>query len=262
MPAYLKEIGLTAFEYQCGRGVNIKADKAQLLGERCREAGIAVSLHAPYYISLSGTDEAKRLKSLDYILQSAEAVNHMGGNRIVVHTGSASKITREQAMSLAADTVLRALRHLDEHGLGSVHICLETMGKVGQLGTLDEVIELCRLDDRLLPCTDFGHLNARTLGGLSEYRDFEAVFDAIEDRLGENRMRVMHVHFSKIAYTQAGEKMHLTFEDTEYGPEFGPVAELSVKKHCHPVFICESAGTQAEDALTMMRIYESLRHMQ
>jgi deoxyribonuclease-4 len=257
MPDYLSAMGLTAYEYQCGRGVNISDQKARLIGERFREKGIAISLHAPYYISLSGTEEAKRLKSIDYILQSAKAVSHMGGNRIVVHSGSASKITRQAAMELAADTVTRALKHLDDHGLGHVHICLETMGKIGQLGTLEEVLTLCQIDERLLPCIDFGHLNARTLGGLKCYEDYEVVFEATENALGIDRLRRMHVHFSKIAYTKAGEQAHLTFEDSQYGPDFGPVAELTYKKSCRPVFICESAGTQAEDALTMMRMYQA-----
>lgn len=130
------------------------------------------------------------------------------------------------------------------------------MGKINQLGTLDEVLTLCALDERMIPCIDFGHLNARTFGGLKTFEDFKAVFDAIESRLGLSRLREYHAHFSKIQYTdKGGEKCHLTFADTVYGPDFEPLAELTVQKNCHPVIICESAGTQAEDAKTMKEIY-------
>jgi len=164
VPEYIVKMGLDAFEYQCGRGVNIGEDKAVALGKIAAEKSVALSLHAPYYISMSSVEEQKRLNSIRYILDSARAVNFMGGNRIVVHTGSCSKISREEALSLATDTMKLAINALDSEGLGNVRICPETMGKINQLGTLEEVIALCKLDERLLPCIDFGHLNARTLG--------------------------------------------------------------------------------------------------
>ncbi len=259
VPEYLEKMGLDAFEYQCGKGVNIGLEKAKLLGEKAKEKGIALSLHAPYYISMSSLEEQKRLNSVKYILDSAAAVNAMGGNRIVVHTGSCGKIPREYALELAIDTMKIAIKALDDNGLSNIRICPETMGKINQLGTLEEVLALCELDERLLPCIDFGHLNARTLGGLKTFADFEAIFDAIENRLGVSRLREFHSHFSKIEYTTGGEKKHLTFSDNVFGPDFEPVMELTAKKNCCPTFICESDGTQAEDAKLMKNYYQELR---
>ncbi len=259
MPEYLERMGLNAFEYQCGRGVRITREAAQELGERSREKGITLSLHAPYFISLSSLEEEKREKSIEYILQSATAADAMGADRIVVHSGSCSKITRQQAMELARDTLRRAAQTLDQNGLGHVHICPETMGKINQLGDLQEVLSLCQVDERFLPCIDFGHLNARTLGGLQTEEDFGKVFEAIENQLGIDRLRSFHSHFSKIEYTEnGGEKRHLTFSDTVYGPDFEPMIEWIVRKNCSPTVICESAGTQAEDALAMRQHYQSL----
>lgn len=251
-------MGLNAFEYQCGRGVNIGLEKAAELGRLAQEKGIALSLHAPYYISMSSVEEEKRNNSVNYILASAQVVHAMGGNRIVVHTGSCGKISREQALELAKDTMKKAIAALDSAGLSNIHICPETMGKLNQLGTLEEVLELCRLDERLIPCIDFGHLNARTLGGLKKFEDYKAVFEAIENTLGLDRLRQYHAHFSKIEYTAGGEKKHLTFEDTVFGPDYEPVLELTLQKQCSPVIICESAGTQAEDAKTMKDYYTGL----
>ena len=258
VPEYVVKMGLDHFEYQCGRGVNIGEEKARKLGELAKEKGITLSLHAPYYISMSSVEEAKRLNSLNYILSSARAVDWMGGDRIVVHTGSCGKISREEALKLAKDTMRLSLAAIDEAGLGHVHICPETMGKVNQLGTLYEVMELCKLDERLIPCIDFGHLNAREQGWFKSLEDFERVFDTIENELGADRLRVFHSHFSKIEYTTGGEKKHLTFEDKVYGPDFEPVMEIVARKKSSPVFVCESDGTQAEDAKAMKDYYLSL----
>ncbi len=259
MPEYLERMGLNAFEYQCGRGVRITKEAAQELGRLSREKGITVSLHAPYFISLSSLEEEKREKSVEYILQSAAAADAMGANRIVVHSGSCSKISRLQALELAKDTLRRAVAALDQNGLGHIHICPETMGKINQLGDLEEVLSLCQVDERFLPCIDFGHLNARTLGGLKTEEDFGKVFEAMENRLGTERARSFHAHFSKIEYTEnGGEKRHLTFEDAVYGPDFEPMVQWIIRKNGSPTVICESAGTQAEDALAMRRYYQSI----
>lgn len=258
VPEYILRMGLDCFEYQCGRGVNIGNEKAEQLGKIAKESNISLSLHAPYYISMSSVEEEKRLNSVNYILASARAVNAMGGNRIVVHTGSCGKISREQALELAKDTMKIAINALDNEGLSHIHICPETMGKVNQLGTLDEVLELCLIDERLIPCIDFGHLNARDLGILKSFSDYENIFIAVRDKLGSDRLKNFHSHFSKIEYTSGGEKKHLTFEDKVYGPDFEPVMELTYKYGCNPIFICESAGTQAEDAKAMKDYYLSL----
>lgn len=255
VPEYIERIGLDAFEYQCGRGVNVGEQKAREFGSLAAEKGITVSLHAPYYISMSSVDEEKRLNSVGYILQSAKAVDFMGGNRIVVHTGSCGKLDRAEALRLASDTMRLALDALDNEGLGHIHICPETMGKINQLGDLNEVMALCEIDERLIPCIDFGHLNARTLGKVNSAEAFEAVIYEIGNRLGEYRMKHFHSHFSKIEYTAGGEKKHLTFEDSIYGPEFEPLMELLVKYGCEPTIICESDGTQSEDALAMKKYY-------
>lgn len=259
VPEYIVKMGLDCYEYQCGRGVNIGEEKAKELGIKAKEAGISLSLHAPYYISMSSVEEEKRLNSINYILASAKAVNAMGGDRIVVHTGSCGKITREHALELALDTMKKAIDALDNEGLSHIHICPETMGKVNQLGTLNEVLKLCQLDERLIPCIDFGHLNARDLGILKTTEDFENIFTSIKNALGTDRLKAFHSHFSKIEYTTGGEKRHLTFEDRVFGPNFEPVMELTYKYGCDPTFICESAGTQAEDAKTMKDYYSSLK---
>ena len=255
---YVRRFGLTAYEYQCGRGVRLSDDTAETFLREAPAADVRLSIHAPYFISLSSVDPEKRDNSIGYILESARAAERIGADRIVVHTGSATKISREEALALAADTLSRAQRALDDEQLGGVHICPETMGKLGQLGTLEEVLELCRLDERMIPCIDFGHLNARTQGSLRTEADFLQLFEQVENVLGTERARCFHVHFSKIEYTSKGESKHLTFEDTLYGPEFEPLCEVLVRKNAAPTIICESSGTQAEDARYMAQVYKNM----
>ncbi len=253
--AVLAGMGLEAYEYQCNKGVKIKREMAQKLGETAREADIALSVHAPYYINIATPDEDNREKSIDYILQTLFAAHHMGATRIVVHSGACGKLSRAAALEYAKKTLLLAQARADECGLSHIHICPETMGKLGQLGSLDEVMQLCRLDERFLPTIDFGHLYTRSLGTLSTYSDFAQVFDTIENRLGHERLKVFHSHFSRMEFTKGGEKKHHTYADTQYGPDFEPIAELIYKKNLSPVIICESRGTQAEDARILKNIY-------
>ncbi len=253
-PEWVVQNGLGAYEYQCGKGVKISFEAARKLGERAKTAGVALSVHAPYYISLSSTEAEKRDKSIDYILKTLDVAKAMGAKRIVVHSGTAGAITRREAMELAKDTLVRSLDAAKSAGYGDILICPETMGKVKQLGSVDEVAELCLLDERLLPTIDFGHVNSMTLGGLKTMADYERVFDVLANKLGKWRAENFHAHYSRIEYTNAGEKKHHRFDETEFEPEFDPIAEIIAKRNLSPTIICESRGTQTRDAAQMQKI--------
>jgi len=256
---YLSEFGLTAFEYQAGRGVKIGPDRAKQLGDVLADKNIQVSIHAPYFISMSSLEEEKRLNSVNYILQSARALDAMGGRRIIFHSGSCGKTTRREALSKAMNTMELIVHAMDDNGFGHMTLCPETMGKVNQLGSLDEVLSLCTVDKRILPCIDFGHLNARDGGIIKGKDDYLRIIDRMAERLKDDRFMYFHSHFSKIEYTTGGEKRHLTFRDTVWGPEFEPLMDVVYENNLSPVFICESAGTQTEDARAMKLYYEALK---
>lgn len=255
-PAWLKEVGLDAYEYEAGNGIAAGEAALREIGEAAKEHGILMSLHTPYFISLSGVDPEKRLKSIDYIEKSLWAAELIGADTIVIHCGSAGKISREEAMHLSADTLFKML---DKLGDTNISFGIETMGKQNQLGTLDEVIELCKADARLAPVVDFGHLNARDCGNIFVTADdYRRVFDKVANALGDDKAKYMHCHFSKIEWTDKGEKRHLTFADTVYGPDFEPLMEAIAREKLCPRIISESAGTQSEDALAMKNYYKSL----
>ena len=255
-PQWLSSIGLDAYEYEAGNGLAAGPSTLAEIGRRAYECGIKMSYHTPYFISLSGVVEEKRLKSIDYIRQSIEAARLLGASTIVVHCGSCAKISRDEAMRLASDTLVRAAASINTYG---IKIGLETMGKINQLGTLDEVLELCRIDSCFVPVVDFGHLNARDLGGVFKSADdYLRVFDKISNKMDSFIAENLHCHFSKIEYTSAGEKKHLTFEDDVFGPAYEPFVEAIVKGRLSPTVICESAGTQSRDSLTMKTLYSSM----
>lgn len=253
-PRWLHEMGLNAYEYQCGRGVNIGEETARKIAAQAALHDIAMSLHAPYYINLSNRDEERVQKNIGYVLASCQAATWLGADRIVVHTGGVGKQSRTKAFENTKENVRDILNAVEQAGYTTT-ICLETMGKQSVIGSAEEIFELVALDDRLLPCIDFGHLNARTCGKCSTEEEFAQVLDLMENTIGTERARVFHSHFSHIEYGPKGEVRHLTFADEQYGPDFAPLAKLIAQRSWTPRFICESAGTQAEDAKQMMDMY-------
>ncbi len=256
-PLWLRELGLDCYEYQCGKGVNIREDTARRLGQAAREQGISLSLHAPYFINLANPDPESLRKTTGYILAACQAADWMGAARVVVHTGALMKRTRREALDIALASMKEVLRAWEGEGYSHIALCPETMGKINQLGDLTEVLELCQLDDRLIPCVDFGHLYARTLGELTGADACRAMLDEMAAALGEERASRFHSHFSQIEFTpKGGEKCHRTFDDNGgFGPDPAPLMAEVARRGWSPTFICESAGTQAGDALTMKGLY-------
>ena len=258
-PAWVKDFGLDAYEYEAGRGVPGSIKTFEALGEAAKETGIKLSIHAPYFISLSSVEEEKRKNSSKYILDSANALKIMGGKTIVIHAGSCAKLPRDVAAQYAKDALRYAIDRLYEADLYGFDLGIETMGKVNQFGTLDEVIDMCSVDKTVVPVVDFGHMNAREMGGVFVTADdYKRVFDKIAKGVSDEAAQNLHCHFSKIEYTQGGEKRHLTFEDTTFGPEYEPLMQAVRELGVTPTFICESDGTQAEDALAMKKYFEAL----
>ena len=258
-PRWLGELGLDCYEYQCGKGVRVREDTAVALGRQAQEHGIALSLHAPYFINLANPDPESQEKTIGYITSSCLVADQMGATRVVIHSGALMKRTREEAMNIALPFLKEIVAVCQDQGFGHITLCPETMGKINQLGDLDEVLRLCQVHESLIPCVDFGHLYARSLGKDEGAEAVERMLSRMESELGADRASRFHSHFSHIEFTpNGGEKCHRTFDDDGgYGPAWEPLAQAVAARGWSPTFICESAGTQAEDALTMKRIYQS-----
>ena len=261
MLAWLGKMQLTAYEYQCSRGVNIKEETARDIGQQAVEHGIAVSIHAPYYISLATEDEKIITNTQNHFLKSLEVARWMGADRIVFHMGGPGKQERAAAMDQVKRSFDKVLEEVEKRGLTGIYLCPETMGKQNQLGSLSEVIELCRMSEWVRPAVDFGHLHAVTGGQYSTQAEMETVFDTVGQFLGAEVAKNLHIHFSPIEFTKGGEKRHWTFADS-FGPPYQPLIEVCAARGFTPRVICESAGTQAADALVMQNLYFTLLNKQ
>ncbi len=257
-PDYLDKFNLDCFEYSFGRGITVSTAKAEEIGAAFKLKGKEISVHAPYFINFANPDDEAAQKSYGYVLNSAKYLKYFGGKRLVFHPAAQGKVTRNEAVQKTAER-LKILRDLIyENGLEDVYYCPETMGKLAQIGTLEEIVEFCKIDKVFLPCIDFGHINAREQGSLKTVNDYKSRLEFMIGELGYDRVKHFHVHFSKIMYGGKGEIKHLTFEDSEYGPEFEPLAVALKELKLEPYVVSESDGTQAEDASSMKQIYNSI----
>ncbi len=260
-PKWLRELGLDCYEYQCSKGIHVGEDTARGVGLSARSHGIALSLHAPYFINLANPDPDALQKTIGYVTGACLVADWMGAKRVVIHSGALMKRTRREAQDIALRSLKAVVAACDGAGFAHITLCPETMGKINQLGDLDEVLELCTVDERLLPCVDFGHLYARSLGADDGAEAMERMLSRMEQVLGRDRASRFHSHFSHIEFTpKGGEKCHRTFaDDGGYGPDWTPLAAAVARRGWSPTFICESAGTQAEDALAMKKIYQDFQ---
>ena len=252
---WVKNLGLDCFEYSFGRGVNLSDEKAVAIGKVFKECGVEISVHAPYYINFSNPDDDLVEKSYRYVIDSARKVKLMSGNRVVFHPASQGKAERLEAVELAKKRLAILRDKIYEEGLSDIMFCPETMGKLGQIGTIEEIVEFCTIDEIYIPAVDFGHVNAREQGSLKTTEDYLIRLRYMIDRLGYEKVKKMHVHFSKIEYSSKGEVRHLTFEDKVFGPDFTPLSNALKMLNLTPYIVCESAGTQDIDALDMKKIY-------
>lgn len=252
---WVKNLGLNCFEYSFGRGVNMSDERAIEIGKAFQLAGVEISVHAPYYINFANPSQESAQKSIEYVLNSAKKLKLLGGKRVVFHPASQGKEQREVAVSRTEDRLKLLRDAIYQNNLQDIFYCPETMGKLGQIGTIEEITRFCKIDKIYIPAVDFGHINAREQGSLKTEQEYLDRLNYMIDNLGMEKMKNFHIHFSKIEYSSKGEVRHLTFEDEIYGPEFRPLSNALKKLQLEPFVICESAGTQDIDAIKMQKIY-------
>jgi len=253
--AWLKLRGLTAFEYSFGHGINMGEAKAKAIRKAFFDCGIEISAHAPYYINFANESEEEINNSCRYLTDSIEKLITMGGKRVVFHTAAMGKETRAEVFNRTLKNLEILIKRLDEKNLNDVYVCPETMGRISQIGSLEEIIEICKMDRRFIPCIDFGHINSREKGCLNSVRDFNNIIEKLLKEIPD-KAGIFHAHFSKIQYGPQGEIRHLNFDDTKYGPNPDYFIEALKNFDISPYVICESKETQGEDALYMKTLYE------
>jgi len=198
-------------------------------------------------------------KTKGYIYTGIKFLRTFGCDRLIFHPASCGKMTREDALNLTSFRFSEIFNKLEEEGmLEGLLLCPETMGKTMQIGTYKEVVDLCQLNNHLVPTFDFGHINSLEQGSLKTKDDFRRILDYSIEKIGYEKTSNSHIHFSKIQYGAKGEVKHLNYDDSVYGPEFDNLAELLVEYNLSPRVICESMSDMPKDALKMKKIYKKI----
>ena len=255
---WVKNLGLDLFEYSLGNGITLKLDTAQKMGLEAEKNNIEVSIHAPYFINFANPSIESRQKSINYCINSLNLLKAFKGKKCVVHSGSQLKQTREEALKVLYAGYDALLNEIYKQDFGDMFICPETMGKFTQIGSYKEIIDLCKLDKCLIPTLDFGHINCVMQGGLKTEDDYRKIIDYSMEKLGRFKTENLHIHFSKIEYSEKGEMKHLDYSDNKYGPDFAPLAKILKEYNLSPTVICESKGKMATDALILKNIYNNI----
>ncbi|RLG59019.1 deoxyribonuclease IV [Candidatus Geothermarchaeota archaeon] len=256
IPAFLNKMGLDALEYQCVYGVKISEKDAIELGAEAERYDVKLSLHAPYYINLNGSEETIE-KSVERLVKSAWAAEKMNAYRIVFHPGFYGGKTSEEALKTISESLKSAVEEAIRRGIRKFTYGPETMGKIRTFGTLDEIIKLClNVGEHVLPTIDFAHIHARTRGGLRRKDDILKIIERVEREVGKEAVKPLHCHFTQVEYGERGEKKHLIMG--KGGPDFRIIAEALVETGVDAVIISESPILEI-DSLKMKEIYEKLK---
>jgi deoxyribonuclease-4 len=242
VPRLLRVEGLDAFEYEAirwGQKPQIKREHAEELGRAAVQNDILLSVHGSYFINFCG-ENAVVEASKRRLIACASAAEWMGAYLVVFHPGFYGKGVRSEVFRNCLEVLKDVVKRMQQVGINNVRIGPETSGKPTQVGSLEEVLEICHEIDRTQLVIDWSHLHARDHGRLKTLEDFRNVLEIAEDRIGIEPVKDMHCHFSKIEFTGKGEKRHHVLEEQQFGPDFEMLAKIAIDFKLRSVFICES----------------------
>ncbi|ODS33589.1 MAG: endonuclease IV [Candidatus Scalindua rubra] len=249
----VKELGLECMELEFVRGVGVDEEMAAEIAKTAKENRIILSVHAPYFINFNSLEEKKVYASRRRLLQSARIGHLCGAVSIAFHPGFYMGKEKPVVYKVIKQEILQITEILKDEG-NSILLRPEVTGKMTSFGDLGEVLRLSREIDNVLPCVDFAHLHART-GNYNSYDEFCSVLMFIEDELGKETLREMHIHVAGIQYGEKGERKHLNLKDSDlnYTDLLRAFKDYGVRG----IVICESPNLE-EDALLLQKKYKSL----
>ncbi|MDD2625465.1 MAG: TIM barrel protein [Bacilli bacterium] len=271
-PAWLAQIGLDALEIQCTYGVRMPHKRAELFKEQSETHNIVLSIHAPYYVSISTSDTIVKQRTTNELKKCLQLADIIGSKRVIFHPGSAYK-NRQESLENACNFMRDFGSTVD---CGFVRFYPEIGGKIGQLGSLSEIIEICKSNTITIPCLDLAHHHARTNGSLMNEYDYERLFALVSSELGKESFNNMHIHMYPVSYTSKGESSHKAFSDIinlpeqkdflddrdstaeNYFPRYEHLLPVVKKLGLNPIIICEAKDSQDIGALEMKNYYNGL----
>jgi deoxyribonuclease-4 len=236
----LSEVGIDALEYAAVHGLKTKEDRAKIIGELAKENGIAMSMHAAYYISLASKTPRIRKTSKDRLVKALRFSPMMNVKRIVFHPGYLGGLGNEEAHVVIRDALRRVWELAGDQGGGAV-LAPEIAGKLSAYGSVDQIIRLCQEVDGCIPTIDWAHLYARSQGEVNDKRSYLRILTKFENELGDLFVNNMHFHISGITFTEKGEAAHRPLGQ-DWGPDILPLMEVVRENGYTPTFISESTN--------------------
>lgn len=243
---WIYSIGLNAYELLMTYGARTKPEVAREIGEKARKLGVSLSVHAPYYVVLSSSKKEVFENSIKELIKTLELAETMGAEKVIFHPGFKN---HEKAM----ENCIKGIKEVKKNYKGNVKLLPETMGLKSQLGSLQEILQIC-LETNTEPCIDFAHVHSREGGSLKNEEDFRKIILEIKMKLGENIMKNLHCHFYPVEFNEKGEKKHRAYNEKEFHPKFENFASVIKEFGMEPTLISESRDSQDLAALEMKRI--------
>jgi len=259
VPSLLHEEHLDAFEYQAvrwGEKPQINQEDAERLGAEARKNDVVLSLHGSYYVNLCAKKEVMEA-SKNRLAACATAANWMGAYVLVFHMGFYGRLEKSYAFRNCVKALKDIVATMNSLGIQKVKLGPETMGKAFQVGSFDEILTICEEVEQTQLVIDWSHMHARYKGRFRKTEDFRAVAEEVERRLGTETARTMHCHFSKIEYTDIGERRHHVLNERRYGPDFKMLAEVIAEFKMRSIIICETPLLDL-DAMKMRDTYKKI----
>jgi deoxyribonuclease-4 len=266
---WIHSLGLDAFEAQMTYGPRTTKENCKEIKRISESFGIKVSVHASYFIVFTSNNTQKIAQSVDTLLRTYELADLMAADVIVLHPGPLYNLPPENAIKRIKDNLNDFFHTL---GKSTIGLFLETAGKKGQLGSVDEIIELTSMFDGCYPCFDFGHIHARTGGTLASNQSIDDLFNYMQEKGAFAKERI-HFHYTPIHYGSKGEICHMAIDDRiassnqlslslfdkpaddYYHPRFPQIVTNLAKLGKEFTVISETHNSQEEGALAMKNHY-------
>ena len=208
--AQLVEHGYDACEIGFGDGFWMDWDYARRLGALARDAGVALSLHAPLAAFLGHAEPGgrKHQMAIGMLDHSAGIADACGAAPVVIHPGFLLGRTRDEAIAAVVAQLAGLRERLAAKGR-AVPFGIEVMGRVRELGSLDDVLAICRSLTWVRPVLDFAHLHATSDGGFTGPDAFASALGLADAVLAPGVP--FHIHFSDVSFANRNERAHVPY---------------------------------------------------
>lgn len=251
----VRELGLDSMELEFVRGVRMSDDLAYKVKSVSEAAKVVLTAHAPYYVNLNSPDKSKVEASINRVLDTARVAFKAGGWSIVFHAAYYGKDPPEVVYDRVREALKRIVKTLVDEGV-EVWVRPETSGGLAEFGSLEEVVNLSKEFEQVLPCVDFAHIHARSKGKYNSYEEFTSILEYVEKELGKEALKNMHMHFSGIEYGDKGEIKHLNLEESDFN--YRDLARALKDFKVEGVIISESPNIEG-DAILLKEVYKKLK---